>query len=406
MLFLGIEHTESTGCINTECLHWEASNHPSGISIFFQFYQPANIQFIELFQTSNINSIAIKSPGTVPPYQTNYTSPYTYTITLEAPINTDYIQIEIHFQHTLTLTEIKLHDSNGNSVLESVVSINEDMTSPDYFTALIASTMTLLFLLFLSFFAIIAFSIIAYRTHTKLCAITYFYDTLTPETFAIYTSIKRTPKYREYVNVARMYSNIMNKSDFMDKSTQPLPKRPDSVVRRMSATSSITVGDYEKIDHILRQYELNRNNNNTVKYGVSSSPAKRSLVKTLSNGLTFFNRSRNNVKPDKRNAADVIAYDSSQTSPNKHYNHEDPYTPYNPVVIRQNIPPGEESNNHIPLTMSVSNNHLYKVNASRHSPTHQPANFQFVEDTSEQSAKQLAGITLSQLNDSISSDSV
>ena len=277
------------------------------------------------------------------------------------------------------------------------------MTSSNYFTALVASTTTLLSLLVLSFFAIITLSIIAYRSHSKLCEITYFYDTLTPESFAIYTSIKRTPKYREYVNVARMYSNMMNKSDCVDKSTQPLPKRPDTVIRCMSATSSLTIADYEKIDHILRQHELNKSSN-TARYYMSPSPAKRGLVKTLSNGLTYFNRSRANVKPDKHTGADVIVYDSPQNSPNRY--HEDPYTPYTPTVIRQNIPPREESNDHIPLTMSVSNNHLYKVNASIQSPTHQPANFQFVEDPSDMSAKQLASITLSQLNDSISSDSV
>ena len=353
--------------------------------------------------------IAIKSPGIVPPYQTkNYTSLYKYTLTFEQPINTDYIQIDIHFHNTLTLTEVKLHDSNGNNVLKYLVSINQDVMSSDYFTALVASTTTLLSLLVLSFFAILTLSIIAYRSHTKLCEMSYFYDSLTPESFAIYTSIKQTPKYREYVNVARMYSNMMNKSDCTDKSTQPLPKRPDTVVRRMSATSSLTIADYEKIDHILRQHELNKNNN-SAKYSMPPSPAKRGLVKTLSNGLTFFNRNRANVKPDKHTGADVIVYDSPQNSPNKHEDPYTPYTPYTPTVIRQKIPPGEESNNHIPLTMSVSNNHLYKVNASKYSPARHTANFQFVEDPSDPSdlsAKQLAGITLSQLNDSISSDSV
>ncbi|KAI6653852.1 hypothetical protein LOD99_3354 [Oopsacas minuta] len=418
----GIEYTTSSDCLNTECLTWYASSSPSDLYLSFSLYQSSSILMIEIIQINStdnpIDSLAINSPGVVPSFCTNYSATqYQYSLTFDNPINTDYVQIIINFHDTLTLTEIIFYDSYGNNVLKSVVSIIGDVTSPDYLTALIASSSTFIVLLILLFSAMIVLIILACRSHRNLSRISNFYDTLTPESFAIYTSIKRSSKHREYVNVARM--DLSTKLDSVTKSSQPLPRKPEIVLKCMSETSSIDHGDYEKVEQVLAEHESSKNctSNDSTKYNTSS------VTKDLANNLTFINHREITVKPDNRKMSDVIIYDSSHISPvdtRKYSNLEltsknspgddDPYTPYNPNFNENKIISKEHSHDHIPITMSVSNNHLYKLAASRHSPTEHEANFQFVEDSSDIttsfSVKQLAGMTLSQLDDSISSDSV
>ena len=399
-----MEEVGLSDCSNTECFKWNSSNFPAGLSLSFSFYKPASFITIKLYHSSTtdipIASISVYSPGTVPPYHT--TTHNTSLLTFEYPINTDYIQIVVNFNHTLTLTEIIFSDANGNNVFESVVTII-DVTSQDYLTALIAASSTLLSLLLIAVCSMAVMSVITCRSYRKLSTMTRFYDTLTPESFAIYTSIKRTPKSRDYVNMTRMLNQGVRKHEGLPKSSQPLPKMPElpRPLKCMSETSSLAVGDYEKVEHVLSEHESSVRNGNGARYCTPSGSARPGLVATLSNNLSFFNRNKCTIKSGDTSLGDVIIYDSAQASPS----HSHSYLAADGSGLIENIIATE----HPPLSMSVSNNHLYKLAALRASPTHPKAKFQFAEDSdlgASISAEQLAGYTLSQLNDSLSSDSV
>ena len=398
---------ESSDCINTECFRWNSLHYPTGLPLSFSFYKPTSIKSIYLFHLNTtdtpIASLSVYSPGSVPPYHTSTDG--VSVVTFQYPINTDYIQIVVNFDSALTLTEIVLYDSNGNNVLELVVTITE-VTSQDYLTALIASSSTLLSLLLISACTCVLLFVIACSNYRKLSRVTNFYETATPETFAIYTSIKRTPKNREYVNVARLVNYSVNiKQEGVPKSSQPLPRMPDfsHVPKLTSESSSLAVGDYEKVEHVLSEHESIRN---SARYCIPSGSTKPGLVATLSNNLSFFNRKNCTIKSGDTSLDDVIIYDSAHASPS-HSNSEHEHEVS--TASNQGFVQIEDMVDHPPLSLSVSNNHLYKLAALRDSPTGPKAKFQFAEDSelgASISAQQLAGVTLSQLNDSISSDSV
>ena len=302
-------------------------------------------------------------------------------------------------------------------MLELEVTITA-VISPDYLTAFIATTSTLLSLLLIAACTILVLFLMACRSYRELSMITSFYDTLTPRSFAIYTSIKRTPKNREYVNVARLFNeNVKRVQEGLPKSSQPLPRMPDlpRTLKCTSESSSLAVGDYEKVEHVLSEHESTRNNN-SAKYFIPSGAAKPGLVATLSNNLSFFNRNRCTIKSGDTSVDDVIIYDSTHTSPS--HSHSDRVAnPITDVSSNYSITNNQGSvliedmlaSEHPPLSLSVSSNHLYKLAALRASPTQPKAQFQFTDESDlgpSISAEHLVDITLSQLNDSVSSDSV
>ena len=351
----------------------------------------------------------VYSPGTVPMINCMFSNT-TATINFTTPLFTDYLQVAIEFENELTLTEIEMHNSEGDNVFNSLVLIRPPATTRSYLVALISTASCLSSLLLVSLFAILILLIILCRSQRNLSILIRFYDTLTPESLAVYSTIRRTPKSRDYVNMIRFFNERVATQETTPKSSQPLPSRPGTRLKCMSESSSIVLGDYEKVGPALEKHESIKNSSSD--RSMLQPGAKISLTQALSNNLTFFNRSRCGIRTSTNyDQEENIIYDSPPRSP-------DPPGPYpyrrtlNSTHTASYLEPSEvteedfKPSDSIPL--SVSNHHLYKLARSPTSPSQPHATFHFEDSdsTSRGNARHLAGITLSQLNDSVSSDSV